>query len=121
VVPQGQGYAKAQTNLGECYFLGVHGVATDYAVAADWYHKATEQGQLGAQLMLGVHYAFGLGVTRDEAVAVKWLRKSAEQDHPNTQEAQVLLWIMQDRVLIACAATIVIVLRPHTICNCDDD
>jgi TPR repeat protein len=102
-----QGHAVAQNNLGVCYFWGGDGVTRDFATAAYWSRKAAEQGQIGAQFMLGVHYTFGLGVTRDEAMAVDFLRKASEQDHPIAQYAQITLWIIQERVIIACGATVV--------------
>ena len=36
-----------------------------------------EQGNMGAQFLLGVAYAKGLGVRQDYAEAAKWFRKSA--------------------------------------------
>ena len=35
------GYAKAQAELGRCYFLGL-GVKNDYAKASEWYRRAAE-------------------------------------------------------------------------------
>ena len=42
-----KGYIGAQVNLGTMYAYGV-GVEQDYAKAAEWFKKATEQGNAGA-------------------------------------------------------------------------
>ena len=73
-----QGYARAQNNLGECYYNG-EGVAEDYTEAVKWFRKAAEQGNAIAQYHLGERYYYGQGVTEDETEAVKWYRKAAEQ------------------------------------------
>ncbi len=45
-----------------------------------------EEGDVNAQLHLGISYATGTGgVTQDIAEAAKWFRKAAEQDHPRAQ------------------------------------
>ena len=51
----GQGYAKAQFNLGLMYYNG-QGVRQDYTQAVQWYRKAAEQGLADAQYNLGVAY-----------------------------------------------------------------
>ena len=53
------------------------GVAQDYALAAQCYTEAAEQGHSLAQLNLAALYERGQGVTRDEAKASMWLTKSA--------------------------------------------
>jgi hypothetical protein len=54
------------------------GVPQDYAKALQWYRKAAEQGDAGAQYILGL-YEIGEGVPLDYAEVVKWSRKAAEQ------------------------------------------
>ncbi len=54
------------------------GVTQSWVEAAQWLHKAAEQGDITAENMLGVQYVNGLGVPRDYAEAVKWLRKAAD-------------------------------------------
>jgi TPR repeat protein len=49
----------------------------DYAKAAVFIHKATEQSHAQAQYSLGVAYAEGMGVPQDNAQAVRWCRKAA--------------------------------------------
>ena len=81
-----QGDAKAQTDLGVCYYHG-QGVEKDFAEAVKWYRKAAEQGVAKAQSNLGVCYANGEGVEKDYAEAVKWVRKAAEQNNANAQSS----------------------------------
>jgi len=112
-----QGDAKAQYNLGMCYYNG-EGVVKDQTEAVKWWRKAAEQGHAKAQSTLGVYYSdanpveaakwfrkaaeqgdaqaqyflgacydFGNGVAQDKAEATKWLRKSAAQGYKYAQEA----------------------------------
>ena len=48
-----QGYAEAQSNLGEMYVKG-QGVPQDYEQAVAWTRKAAEQGNAGGQTNLGL-------------------------------------------------------------------
>ncbi|MBE6293239.1 MAG: tetratricopeptide repeat protein [Bacteroidales bacterium] len=73
-----QGHAKAQYNLGVCYYNG-DGVQQSYVKAAKWYRKAAEQGNMYAQYNLGVCYANGEGVEQSKSEAAKWYKKAAEQ------------------------------------------
>ena len=79
-----QGNAKAQHNLGYCYYDG-QGVSQDYTEAVKWYRKAAEQGNAKAQNNLGLCYYDGQGVSQDYAEAVKWYRKAAEQGNAVAQ------------------------------------
>ena len=69
-----QGDAKAQCELGTCYFVRI-----DYIEAVKWYKKAAEQGLAIAQYNLGYCYQDGYGGIRDNYEAVKWYKKAAEQ------------------------------------------
>jgi tetratricopeptide (TPR) repeat protein len=73
-----QGFAPAQTNLGNMYLNGL-GVPKDDAQAVAWLRKAADQGVAQAQRVLGVKYELGEGVSRDLSQAVSWYRKAAEQ------------------------------------------
>ena len=73
-----QGFAGAQTLLGNCYFDGV-GVPKDQALAVSWYRKAADQGDAGAQYSLGGCYANGIGLAKDFVQAVKWWRQASER------------------------------------------
>ena len=74
------GDAKAQSELGMCYFKG-KGVAKDYEEAVKWWTKAAEQGYARAQLDLGSRYYWGEGVAQDKQEAVKWYTKAAKQGY----------------------------------------
>lgn len=79
-----QGYAPAQTNLGDMHLLGF-GTPQDYAAAVSWYSKAAEQGYARAQMNLGRMYERGRGVPQDYAVAVSWYSKAVEQGYAPAQ------------------------------------
>lgn len=51
---------------------------TQYAVAAELYRRAAEQGHHGAQMSLALLYANGEGVEKDLSQAVHWMEKAAE-------------------------------------------
>ena len=70
-----QGHAKAQYNLGRCYYNG-QGVVPNYEKAAYWFKKAANQGNAEAQYNLGLHYYYGLGVKKDLKKAKFWKDKS---------------------------------------------
>ena len=52
-----------------------------------WFTKSAEQGNVLAQLKLGVCYANGQGAGKDKKEAVKWFTKSAEQGDADAKEA----------------------------------
>ena len=58
------GDAKAQGDLGACYYEG-KGVTKDYKEAAKWFIKSADQGNAGAEYGLGMCYFCGEGVTKD--------------------------------------------------------
>lgn len=49
----------------------------DYATAAREFRRAADQGDAGAQFILGAMYESGQSVPRDDAEAVKGFRKAA--------------------------------------------
>ena len=76
-----QGYANAQSNLGECYYNG-EGVEQDHAEAFKWMKKAAEQGDADAQSVVGDMYSDGDGVQQDEEEAKSgsiWLQSKEMQ------------------------------------------
>ena len=79
-----QGHAKAQYNLGRCYYNG-QGVVPNYEKAAYWYEKAANQGYADAQNNLGVCYANGEGVVQSYEKAVYWFEKAANQGDAKAQ------------------------------------
>ena len=82
----GQGFAKAQLNLGHMYAVG-HGVARDDEEAARWYHKAAIQGSPEAQYNLGVRYYEGSGVARNNVLAHMWASLAVANSTGKTQES----------------------------------
>ena len=97
-----QGHAEAQFRLGFLYVRGLD-VPQDDTLAAKWYRKAAEQGQVQAQLALaGWHARCGGNIgplcllrmgspNLDYTEAAKWYRLAAEQGNA---EAQLNLGIM---------------------------
>ena len=78
------GDPAAQHSLGYAYDKG-QGVPQDYAQAAAWYRKASDQGDADAQNNLGNAYGLGQGVPQDYAQAAAWYRKAAEQGNSVAQ------------------------------------
>ena len=99
----GQGYAKAQTNLGYMYAKG-DGVKKDDAAAFQWFQKAALQGDLYAERNVGARYAKGIGVPQDYLEAALWLRKAAEQGDAGSQMALASMYaagigVQRDRAM----------------------
>lgn len=86
-----QGFAIAQSGLGECYYSGF-GVGRDYKEAVKWYRKAAEQGHAGGQYNLGKCYYLGHGVAKDHKEAVLWFRKAAEQGNTGAKRQLEMAW-----------------------------
>jgi hypothetical protein len=76
--------ADEQYSLGTMHYEG-NGMSQDYMQAAEWYHKAAEQGHAEAQCKLGLLYAKGEGVEQDIVTMFYWLGKAAEQGHAFAQ------------------------------------
>lgn len=79
-----KGDARAQTNLGLMYQLGL-GVVKDDAEAVKWFRKAADQNLVTAQFNLGYMYSNGRGVVKDDFEAVKWYRKAADRGYATAQ------------------------------------
>ena len=73
--------SEAQFRLGSIFFFGKPevGINPDYVQAAEWYHKAVENGNHQAENTLGIMYYLGLGVGQSYEEAFKWFEKSAER------------------------------------------
>ena len=70
------GNAQAQFNLALLYHSG-EGISQDEVAAVAWYHKAAENGSVGAQEFLAAGYAEGwFGLPRDMKKAKYWDKKS---------------------------------------------
>ena len=89
-----QGYAKAQCNLGMCYYYG-RGVAQDNTEAVKWYRLAAKHGYAEAQYSLGLCYLNGTGVAQNYTEAVKWLKKAAKQGNASAINVLKHLGIQQ--------------------------
>jgi len=72
-----QGYAEAQNNLGDCYYLG-RGVKEDFKKAVYWYRQAIKLGNVKAHNCLGDCYYYGDGVKQDYKKAIYWYKKAAK-------------------------------------------
>ena len=79
-----QGYARAQTNLGNMYSNG-EGVPENDAEAVRWYRLAAGQGHARAQYNLGVKYANGEGVPQNNVRAYVWLSVAAAQGNESAR------------------------------------
>lgn len=88
-----QGDAKSQYDLGMYYFK-----QQNYAVAANWLHKAASQGYPQAQYTFGGLYMFGLGVPIDITKTVEWYRKAAEQGCAEAQSSLGALYALGNGV-----------------------
>lgn len=89
------GAAAAQLQVGEAYETG-NGVPRDPQKAADWYRKAADQKNLGAELHLAVLYRDGAGKAfpRDMNQAAAWYRKAADQGDPGAQGTLAMLYTL---------------------------
>lgn len=80
------GTAKAQAALGDLYYRG-RCVRQDYDMAFRWSEKAALQGDSGAEFMMALLYAGGLGTDRNNRISTEWLAKSAVHGNPRAQYA----------------------------------
>jgi TPR repeat protein len=60
-------------------------VPRDKVKAAEWYRKAAEQGNTGAQGTLAMLYTMGQGVPQDDAEAYFWFDLAASAESPNQE------------------------------------
>jgi uncharacterized protein len=72
------GDAEAQFSLGKNYEAGRSGLKQDYAMAASWYQKSADQGNVYAQASLGILYHSGKGLPHDDVQSEMWLIIAAE-------------------------------------------
>jgi TPR repeat protein len=93
VAAANDGDEEAQVMLGNCFFAGQSGLIQDFAVAAQWYRKAAEQGDSAGQEALGSLYEYGRGVPQDYAEALKWIRKAADQGVAEAQNNLGILYL----------------------------
>ena len=76
-----RGEAVAQYIMGHKHLYGCRScmVRQDYVRAIYWFRRAAEQGNSGAEFMLGAIYRYGQGVEQNYEQAVYWYRRAAEQ------------------------------------------
>ncbi len=79
------GDPTAQTALGQAFYLGEFGAATNYVEAVKWYRRAAEQNHAQAQYNLGWIYSEGKGVAPNYVEVAMWWRKAAEQNDAPAQ------------------------------------
>ena len=72
-----KGDADAQFNLGQAYRWG-RGVPSNLAAAQTWYERAAGQGQMDAQVILGLM----LFQNGDHAAGLRWLKLASEKGEP---------------------------------------
>jgi uncharacterized protein len=72
------GDAEAQFSLGKNYEAGRSGLKQDYAIAASWYQKSADQGNIYAQASLGILYHSGKGLPHDDVQSEMWLMVAAD-------------------------------------------
>jgi len=73
-----------QYRIGKMYASG-YGTEQDFRKAAEWYEKATAEGNPFAAYALGCLYRRGQGVERDEARAIAYFQAAAAQGNEYTQ------------------------------------
>jgi TPR repeat protein len=76
----------------------------NYATALELVRPLAEQGNSGAQTLLGGMYANGYGVPQDYAAAMNWYRKAAEHGFAGAQFALGVMYVIgrgvpQDNVI----------------------
>lgn len=76
-----KGYSKAQEGMGLAYYFGDRGMEQDYKLAANWFERAAEQGELLSQFYLATLYFYGMGVEADTVKAFSWYKESAERGY----------------------------------------
>lgn len=72
------GEPEAVFLMGTAYAEGL-GVEVEAQVAAEWYQRGGELGNVLAQHNMGNIYASGTGVPQSDSLAVVWWRRAAEQ------------------------------------------
>lgn len=81
---------------------GAAGIAAyergDFPTALSEFAPLAEQGNAGAQTMLGILYLQGQGVAQDLALAARWLREAAAQGNAQAQYRLALMHLAGDGV-----------------------
>jgi TPR repeat protein len=80
-----QGDPRAQTSVGNLYYLGL-GTRRDYAAALRWYYEAARQSHAPALLNIGHLYKQGLGVKQDVMRAFAWYNMANNKGNPQAEK-----------------------------------
>lgn len=79
------GMAMAQADLGLAHYVGLGGLAPDYAEAERWLTLAAQKGNGDACNKLGVMHLQGMGVDADPRLAVLWFAMGANLGDASSQ------------------------------------
>ena len=86
------GDTASQVLLGDCYASG-KGVTRDLNLAAEWYRKAADKGDISGEVHLAALYRDGgRDFPRDMTQAAEWYRKAAEQGDVTAQATLGVLY-----------------------------
>lgn len=77
------GDVEAQTNVGQIFSYGSHGIKRDYSKAFYYFQQAAEAGNPAAMGHLGHMYANGLSVVANNQTAIEWFSKAIEGQDAN--------------------------------------
>ena len=88
------GDAAAQVAVGESYASGT-GVTRDYRLAAEWYQKAADKGDIAGELHLAALYRDGgTDFPQDMVKAAAWYLKAADKGDVSAQVTMGTLYSM---------------------------
>ncbi|MCV0368706.1 MULTISPECIES: tetratricopeptide repeat protein [Filomicrobium] len=87
-----KGEAAAHTLIGRIYSEG-HGVRPDNEVAARWYTRGAELGDVNSMFAIAIMLAEGRGVEKDLAAAATMFEKAAQTGHPEANYNLGLLFL----------------------------
>jgi len=80
-----QGHAEAAYKVGMMHDMGLLGVDRDAVIAAQWYRRSAENGNIHAQHNLAVAYANGDGVEMNINGAMHWWQQAAASGNADSQ------------------------------------
>jgi uncharacterized RDD family membrane protein YckC len=81
-----KGDIEAQTMLASVYSTGMFGNPKDDVLAFQWYLKAANQGDPGAEYELGYLNENGLGVAKNKDEAIRWYSMAAKSGDDSTEK-----------------------------------
>lgn len=78
-------HAISQFSLGNVYYYGDESHEPNYEKAVEWYAKASQQDDEGAQVQLAICYALGKGVITNDSRAMRLFSKAAQKGNAKAQ------------------------------------